>query len=92
MLQILDPTHELVAVRLPLAPRPVALTGRVALLDINKPRGDKLFDRLQILFAANYPSVQLKRYKKLSCSKLCQPDLRELIVDECDLVVEGLAD
>jgi hypothetical protein len=91
-MQILDPTHELTAVKFPLAPRPVTLSGKIALLDINKPRGDKLLDRLQVLFTENYPEVELKRYKKLSCSKLCQPELRDQIVNECDLVVEGLAD
>ena len=92
LMNILDPTHELEAVRLPLAPRPAELYGKVALLDINKPRGDKLLDRLEGLFRKNYPGVEFQRYKKLSCSKLCQPELREQIAMECDLVVEGLAD
>ena len=42
---IIDPTDERVPIRRMLAARSGAVVGRVALLDIAKPRGDVLIDR-----------------------------------------------
>ena len=41
---IIDPTDERTPIRRMLAARPESITGTVALLDINKPRGDVLLD------------------------------------------------
>ena len=43
---ILDPTDERVPVARQVTPRNGAITGSVALLDISKPRGNVLLDRL----------------------------------------------
>ena len=51
--RIVDPTDERVPIRRTLAPRAATpLSGRVALLDIAKPRGDVLIDRLARASAA----------------------------------------
>ena len=42
MTTIMDPTDERVPVTRQLTPRPETITGRVALLDISKPRGSVL--------------------------------------------------
>ena len=47
MLSILDPTDERVPVSRQITPRPKQITGNVALLDISKPRGNVLLDRLR---------------------------------------------
>jgi len=46
MTTIMDPTDERVPVTRQLSPRPNQITGRVALLDISKPRGSVLLDQL----------------------------------------------
>jgi hypothetical protein len=91
-LTILDPTDERVPIRRSLASRPEAITGAVALLDISKPRGNVLIDRLQEQLALRLPGVTFKRYSKPTFTKPAPDDLRRTIAEECDFVVEALAD
>ena len=60
MTTMLDPTDERVPVKRQLTPRPETLTGRVAFLDISKPRGNVLIDRLEALISA-MPVVLVSR-------------------------------
>ncbi len=92
MTTILDPTDERVPVRRTLAARPEAITGTVGLLDISKPRGNVLIDRLEALLAERLPNVTFKRYSKPTFTKPAPDDLRRTIAGECDFVVEALAD
>ncbi len=92
MTTILDPTDERAPVARRLAERPPSVTGTVGLLDIRKPRGDVLLDRLETLLAERAPSVTVKRYAKPTFTKPCPDDLRLRIKGECDFVVEALAD
>lgn len=89
---ILDPTDERTPVRRRPAERSEQITGTVALLDISKPRGNVLLDRLQELFAERLPEVKVKRYAKPTFAKPAPEALRQQIREEADLVVEGLAD
>ena len=89
---ILDPTDERVPVRRSLTPRPEAITGAVALLDISKPRGNVLIDQLQERLAQRLPGVTFKRYHKPTFTKPAPDDLRRMIAEESDFVVEALAD
>ncbi|HUA49438.1 MAG TPA: hypothetical protein VMA77_29650 [Solirubrobacteraceae bacterium] len=75
----------------PLAPRPVSLEGaHVALLDINKRRGDEFLDRIEELLTARGASTF--RITKEIFSKPAAPDIVRRIADRGDLAVEGLAD
>ena len=64
-LMILDPTNEAVPVERQISERPKTLTGKVAFLDISKPRGNVLLDRLQEAFEQRLPGVEINRYMKL---------------------------
>ncbi len=90
--EIVDPTAELAPVRRTLARRPAALRGRVALLDIRKPRGDVLLDRLAARLAERLPGVEVKRFSKPTFAKPAPEDLRKRIAEESDCVIEALAD
>ncbi len=92
MTTILDPTDERVPIRRQLTPRPEAVSGTVALLDISKPRGNVLIDRLEERLAARLPGVAFKRYRKPTFTKPAPDDLRRTIAEESDFVVEALAD
>lgn len=92
MTTILDPTNEQVPVVRQLATRGLTLTGTVALLDIAKPRGDVLLDRLEELLQLNAPDVEVMRIAKPTFTKPAPQELREQIRASADLVVEGLAD
>ncbi len=75
----------------PLAPRPVTLEGaRVALLDINKRRGDEFLDRIEELLRAR--GAETSRFVKETFSKPAAPEIVRRIANRGDLVVEGLAD
>jgi len=89
---ILDPTDERIPVRRTLAERGSEVSGTVTLLDISKPRGNVLLDRLEELFNEQLPGVEVKRYSKPTFAKPAPEELRRQIKEESDLVVEGLAD
>lgn len=92
MVQILDPTDERVPVKRELTPRPEHITGTVGFLDISKPRGNVLLDRLEELFNERLPGVEVKRYAKPTFTKPAPEDLRKKIAEECGFVIEALAD
>lgn len=92
MAVILDPTDERIPVKRNLATRPEAITGTVALLDISKPRGNVLIDRIEERLKDRLPGVAFKRYNKPTFTKPAPEDLRRKIAEECDFVIEALAD
>jgi len=89
---IVDPTDERVPIRRTLAPRADRIAGRIALLDIAKPRGDVLIDRLADRLRERLPSVEIKRYRKPTFTKPAPEELRRRIAEESDFVIEALAD
>ena len=87
----LDPTAELNPAAKALLPRLQSLEGKtIGLLDINKPRGDVLLNRLEQLFADQ--GVLVKRYSKPTMTRVAPLAVRQQIAAECDAVVEALAD
>jgi hypothetical protein len=92
MVTILDPTDERVPIRREISPRPESISGNIALLDISKPRGNVLIDRLELRLQERLPGVTLKRYAKPTFTKPAPEDLRRKIAEECGFVIEALAD
>ena len=70
MTTILDPTDERVPVTRQLSPRTGEITGNVALLDISKPRGNVLLDRLEQLLNEKAPGIRVNRYAKPTFTKV----------------------
>lgn len=89
---ILDPTDERKPVSRSVTPRSSQLSGRVALLDIRKPRGNVLLDRLEELLNEKYPEVEVSRFAKPTFTKPAPLEVRQEVKANADLVVEGLAD
>ena len=88
---LLDPTAELSSAKREILPRLASLQGKtVGLLDINKPRGDVLLDRLEALFTAD--GITVKRYSKPTMTRVAPLEIKQRIAGECDAVVEALAD
>lgn len=88
---VLDPTSERTPSQRALSPRPASLDGlTVALLDISKPRGDVLLDRLEQRLADD--GVTVRRYAKPTFAKPAPVDLRHEIATHCEVVIEALAD
>ena len=92
-MEILDPTDERRPIERALSPSAAARsTGAVALLDISKPRGDVLIDRLEERLRERLPGVTLRRYRKPTFTKPAPEDLRREILRDCGYVIEALAD
>ena len=88
---LVDPTSERAPATRTLTPRPASLDGlTVALLDINKPRGDILLDRLEQRLRTD--GVSVRRYAKPTFTKPAPVDLRHEIAVHCEVVIEALAD
>lgn len=88
---LLDPTAERAPTRRERAPRPPALDGlTVGLLDISKARGDVFLDRVDERLRAQ--GVRVARFRKPTFTKVAPIDLRHEIAQQCDVVIEALAD
>lgn len=92
MTTIMDPTNERVPVKRRITPRPGEITGSVALLDISKPRGNVLLDRLEARLNERVPGIKVNRYAKPTFTKPAPDALRSRIAAENDFVIEALAD
>lgn len=91
MRTVLDPTGEQRTAERELLPRPASLHGRtVGLLDISKPRGNVVLDRLEELLAAD--GAVVRRYRKPTFARTAPVDLRHEIAEQCEVVIEALAD
>ena len=91
MRTVLDPTGERRAPSREPLPRLPSLQDRtVGLLDISKARGDVVLDRLEELLRADGATV--RRYRKPTFARIAPVDLRHEITEQCEVVIEALAD
>jgi hypothetical protein len=88
---LLDPTAELgTAEREPLA-KPKSLDGlTIGLLDISKSRGDIFLDRIDLKFQQH--GIKTLRFKKPTFTRPAPVELLQEMAQQCDVVIEGLAD
>ena len=88
---LLDPTSELNPAKRERVPRLESLDGRtIGLLDISKPRGDLFLDRVQQRLEER--GAKVNRYAKPTFAKPAPVNLRGEIAEQCDAVIEALAD
>ena len=88
---LLDPGSERDPQRREPRERPASLDGLVlGMLDISKPRGDRFLDELERMFGER--GVIVKRYSKPTFTRPAPDELRGRIAEECDAIVEALAD
>lgn len=88
---VMDPTAETSPSSRERLVRPDRLDGlTVGLLDISKPRGDVFLDRLDALLTQR--GIAVKRYMKPTVAKPAPLPLRQQMVGEVNVVIEGLAD
>jgi hypothetical protein len=88
---LLDPTSEREAPTRERSARPTTLVGStVGLLDISKARGDVFLDRLEEHLHTH--GAKVLRFAKPTFTKVAPIDLRHEISEQCNVVIEALAD
>ena len=88
---MLDPTSELTPPGREPAVLPATLDGlTVGLLDITKAKGDLFLDQLGLRLGER--GIAVRHYAKLTSAKPAAPEVGQTIAEECDVVVEALAD
>jgi hypothetical protein len=89
---ILDPTSEAAPTGRPLASQRLQADApaTIALLDIRKPRGDIFLDELERLLSQKGHTII--RTAKPTFTKPAPQDIRAEIAQQCDAVIEALAD
>jgi hypothetical protein len=88
---VLDPTGERHAATRERTPRPATLEGlTVGLLDITKARGGVFLDQIEAHVTAR--AGRVVRFAKPTFTKVAPIDLRHEISEQCDVVIEALAD
>ena len=88
---VLDPTSERATVHRTLSKRLSSLSGvTVGLLDISKPRGNVFLNEVESQL--HTLGALTKRYAKPTYTKPAPVDLRHEIAQNCEAVIEALAD
>ncbi len=88
---LLDPTSEQKSDKVERLRRPQSLRGKtIGLLDISKARGEVFLDAVEKLLEKH--NVTIKRYKKPTFARIIPTELAQTIANECNLVIEALAD
>jgi hypothetical protein len=90
-MEILDPTDERTPVARELSPRPAHLRN-IALLDINKMRGNILLDQIEKRLSEALPETKITRYRKPTFARPAPLELKREIMGGADFVIEALAD
>ncbi len=93
MTKLYDPTATPVADAASLAARLPDLRGKVVgLLDISKSQGNHFLDRIEEwLHETHQPSAVLRRMKP-TFARPAPEDMRKELEQQCDLIIEALAD
>ena len=88
---LLDPSGEFDPAQREPLPVPSLLDGlTVALLDISKTKGDVFLDRIDIRLQEQ--GLRTLRFKKPTFARTAPTGLLQEIAQQCDVVIEGLAD
>ncbi len=93
MTRLYDPTAAPVASMATLAVRVPHLRGKViGLLDISKAQGNHFLDRVEEwLHQTHQPKAVLRRMKP-TFARPAPEDMRKELEQQCDLIIEALAD
>lgn len=87
----MDPTAERSPAHREPLEKPASLEGlTVGLLDISKPRGNLFLDRIEDLLGQK--GIKTRRYSKPTFTRIAPDELKQQIAQECDAVIEALAD
>ena len=91
MQTLIDPTNEAQPIARSRADRLSSIEGAtIGLLDISKARGDVFLNQLESLLTGR--GAKVERFSKPTFTRPAPIDLRQKIAQQCDAVIEALAD
>lgn len=93
MAKFYDPTASPTQTVTPLAARVTDLNDKViGMLDISKPKGKAFLDRLEARIRADFQPRDVIRRMKPTFQRPAPEAVRKELAQQCDLVIEALAD
>jgi hypothetical protein len=93
MIEILDPTVEVVAQAVKFAPRPDSLSGkRVGLVENTKFNSDRLLQKIGNVLVADYGAAGTRMWRKHNASVPAHDAIVEELRASCDVMVAGIGD
>ncbi len=93
MAKLYDPTAAPTQSATPLAGRVADLNGKViGMLDISKPKGRFFLDRIAERIEADFQPKQIIRTMKPTFTRPAPEEVRKELEQQCDIVIEALAD
>lgn len=93
MAKLYDPTAAPTQNATSLADRVADLNGKViGMLDISKPNGNYFLDRIAERIQADYQPKQIIRTMKPTFTRPAPEEVRKELEQQCDIVIEALAD
>lgn len=93
MATLYDPTAAPTTRAQSLAERVSDLHGKViGMLDISKPKGNMFLDRLAERIRADFQPRNIIRVMKPTFTRPAPEEVRKALAQQCDIVIEALAD
>ena len=93
MIEILDPTVEVVTQPVTFVPRPDSLAGkRIGLVENTKFNSDRLLRKIGDILVAEYGAADARMWRKRNASVPAHEEIVQEVRATCDVMVAGIGD
>ena len=93
MIEILDPTAEVVTQPVVFVPRPETLAGkRIGLVENTKFNSDRLLQKIGDILVAEYGAAETHMWRKKNSSVPAHEEIVQELRATCDAMVAGIGD
>jgi hypothetical protein len=93
MIEILDPTVEVMTQSVKFVTRPDSLAGkRVGLIENTKFNSDRLLQKIGDILVADYGAADVRMWRKKNASVPAHDEIVEELRATCDVMVAGIGD
>ena len=93
MMELLDPTYEVIPQAATYAPRPDSLQGkRVGLIENTKFNSDRLLQKIGDILKAEYGVAETRMWRKRNSSVPADDAIIAELRTSCDVMVAGIGD
>ena len=93
MIEILDPTVEVLTQPVKFVPRPDSLAGkRVGLVENTKFNSDRLLQKIGAILVSEYGAADARMWRKHNASVPAHEEIVQELRATCDVMVAGIGD